>query len=277
MKNYLERFEIQKPNLENRKLSYSSLKQFARSPIHYIQYLNQKFEPSDSMVLGSLVDCLLLTPDDFEKTYLVIPKIDRRSKAGKEAFAEAQEKASEQNLTIVSEVQFNTAQIMVEQVWNNKEAATILNATTETQKRIEWNHKGLPFIGYLDGAGQFEQGKKFIFDLKTTSDASLDTYTKQLINLKYDLQIAMYYMAYQRQNFEQPLAYHIVVENKAPYSCNVFRLSDTVLEAGKRVYDNLCDQFKNCLEENLWHMSYEYFQEPNQILDLPDWYINKLI
>ena len=277
MKNYLQRFEIQKPSLEKRKLSYSSLKQFARSPIHYIQYLNQKFEPSDSMVLGSLVDCLLLTPDDFEKTYLVIPKIDRRSKAGKEAFAEAQEKASEQNLTIVSEVQFNTAQIMVEQVWNNQEAATILNATTETQKRIEWNHKGLPFIGYLDGAGQFEQGKKFIFDLKTTSDASLDTYTKQLINLKYDLQIAMYYLAYQRQNFEQPLAYHIVVENKAPYSCNVFRLSDTVLEAGKRVYDNLCDQFKNCLEENLWHMSYEYFQEPNQILDLPDWYINKLI
>ena len=275
MKNYLQRFEIQKPNLEKRKLSYSSLKQFARSPIHFIQYLNEKFEPTDSMILGSVVDCLLLTPDEFENQYLVIPKIDRRSKAGKEAYAEAQSKAAENNLTIVSEAQYNTAQIMVEQVWNNQEAATILNATTETQKRIEWKHKGLPFNGFLDGAGQFEQGKKFIFDLKTTSDSSLDNYTKQLINLKYDLQIAMYYLAYTRQNFEQPMAFHIVVENKAPYTCNVFRLSDTVLETGKQIYDKLCDDFKNCLENDLWHMGYEYFQQPAQILDLPDWYINK--
>ena len=277
MKNYLQRFEIQKPNLEKRKLSYSSLKQFARSPIHYIQYLNEKFEPTDSMVLGSVVDCLLLTPDEFENKYLVIPKIDRRSKAGKEAYAEAQSRAAENNLTIVSEVQYNTAQIMVDQVSNNPEAKAILNGTTETQKKIEWKHKELPFVGYLDGAGEFHDGKKFIFDLKTTSDASLDAYTKQLINLKYDLQIAMYYIAYQRQHFQQPLAYHIVVENKAPYSCNVFKLSDTVLEAGKRVYDSLCDKFKECMEDENWGAGYEFFQQPNQILELPEWYINKLV
>ena len=38
-------------------LSFSSLKQFAKSPEHFIRYKLEKFLPTPAMIFGSLVDC----------------------------------------------------------------------------------------------------------------------------------------------------------------------------------------------------------------------------
>ena len=54
------------------KLSYSSLKEFAKSPNHFIQYIERKFEASDAMIFGSAVHCAILEPDEFHNRYFVL-------------------------------------------------------------------------------------------------------------------------------------------------------------------------------------------------------------
>jgi len=55
--------------------SASSLKEFRRSPAHYKLNLDNPKE-SDSMALGSLFHCLALQPEEFEKRYVQVAKID---------------------------------------------------------------------------------------------------------------------------------------------------------------------------------------------------------
>ena len=41
--------------LKERPLSYSSLKEFAKSPRHYVEYLRREKKPTAAMAFGSLV------------------------------------------------------------------------------------------------------------------------------------------------------------------------------------------------------------------------------
>ena len=109
---YLKKLKIQKPDLSKRALSYSSAKEFYKSPIDYMMYLNKQWEQTDSMLLGSALDCLLLTPDHFDNDYIIIEKIDRRSKAGKEYFAQQQISAKEQKKTLLPQIIYATAILM---------------------------------------------------------------------------------------------------------------------------------------------------------------------
>ena len=49
--------------IENKEeyLSYSSLREFAISPRHFLRYKMKQKEQTPAMVFGSLVDCMLLT------------------------------------------------------------------------------------------------------------------------------------------------------------------------------------------------------------------------
>ena len=71
-------------------VSLSALKAFAKSPNHYIQYIHRKREPSTAMTLGSAIHCALLEPQELNKRYAFLPDINRRTKAGKEAYAQFQ-------------------------------------------------------------------------------------------------------------------------------------------------------------------------------------------
>jgi hypothetical protein len=75
-------------------LSYSALKAFAKSPNHYLQYVNREFVETPAMVLGSALHCAVLEPNEYGKRYTIAPKFDRRTKAGKEQ-AEAWELAAD--------------------------------------------------------------------------------------------------------------------------------------------------------------------------------------
>lgn len=71
-------------------ISKSHLDLIARSPLHYwARYIDPNrvpTEPTDAMRLGTAVHTLTLEADQFEARYAVAPAVDRRYKAGKEAW-----------------------------------------------------------------------------------------------------------------------------------------------------------------------------------------------
>ena len=51
-------------------------------------YLESEHKETESLLVGSAFHCMLLEPDEFDKRYVYEPKFDKRTKAGKEAYAE---------------------------------------------------------------------------------------------------------------------------------------------------------------------------------------------
>lgn len=270
---YFEQYDQQQPDLEKRPLSYSSLKAFLKSPIHYIEYINKKREQTDAMLLGSLVDCMIFTPDDLESSYKRYEKFSKRSNADKERWQLMQDEASSEGFEWIDSELWDKALLMVDSVMNHPEASHLIHQVGASQRKMEWSRDGLPFVGVADGIGQLgENASTFILDLKTSTDASAKFWQRQLLNMEYHLQAAMYVEGWKRERFEDAVFYHIVVENTAPFTVNVFKLSEEIIQAGRDRYLKAIEGFKTCQNQNSWDEGYSFWQEPNQVMELASWY-----
>ncbi len=269
--NYFETLE--KKYTPETRLSYSSLKHFYKSPLDFLKYINKDFSWTDPMILGSLTDCLLLEPEKFEEKFINIPNIDRRTKAGKEAWAELQKNIGDK--IPVKKDLLDKANFMKEALEQNPMSKMLLNNTTEVQKHIEFKYKGLTIRGILDGFGEFD-GKPFIFDLKTTSESDPKSWYRSIIKYMYHLQAAISQAGIFNEGFIMPDFYHIIVETAAPYKVSVVKFCPETLKAGKKILKKIVSDFNYCIDNDLWSEGYE-FTDPNiNEVSLPEWYLNIL-
>ena len=245
--------------LKTRPLSYSSLKQFQKSPQHYIEYITTKKEASDAMFLGNLFDCILLTPERFEKTYYIYNKIDGRTKAGKEQKLELQA-IWDDGFVCVPQEMYDKALKMVNAVLMDDDAMYYIDKFKYTQSKIEWTHKetGLKSIGYYDGESDKDDQDYFIGDIKSAADASEWKFVKQAHDLGDHLQAGGYTLRAKKKYFKFPDFVNIVVESSAPYGVNVLRATKEYIEAAQNEYEQTLVAFKYCLDNNLWHKSYSF-------------------
>ena len=97
-------------------LSFTRLKELAHSPLALKQYIEGGKTTTAAMTEGSLLDCLLFTPEDLEKRFLVIEKLSKATKEGKALWAWAEEEASAKDgqpaREIVTTEQLSEAQML---------------------------------------------------------------------------------------------------------------------------------------------------------------------
>ena len=77
----------------------SKIKSFMASPLKFKWEQNHPIEQSPAMIKGSAFHCAVLEPDRYNRDYAVAPAIDKRTKKGKEEWAEFQ--ASCEGKTII--------------------------------------------------------------------------------------------------------------------------------------------------------------------------------
>ena len=85
----------------------------------YVDPERMPFQPTDAMRQGSLVDCLITEPQNFDRKYVVAPKCDRRTKAGKAEWADAQELARSKCAELIAEDWHHTAQQIANKLLND--------------------------------------------------------------------------------------------------------------------------------------------------------------
>lgn len=258
---------------EKRPLSYSSGKNFLISPQHYMHYLTKPFEPTPALIFGNLVDCLLLTPNEFETRYVIAPKFDRRTKQGKLDYDEFLKNNTTK--AWIDQDMLDEAKLMVEAANTNPISKKLLERITQTQIRHKWVDKktGLHCITILDG-----EGSNIIFDLKTCASADPEDFQRDAFNLDYPLQAGFALEYAKVKKFEFPEYYYLCLEKGAPYAVSVNRASDEYLEYGKQRYRELMDKFKYCMDKGLFQQSYEFRSmfTGEHILELPGWARKKL-
>ena len=244
-------------NLQERPLSYSSLKEFAKSPRHYISYLNKERKSTPAMEFGSLVHCLLLQPEEFALNYMIAPNLDRRTKDGKAEYEKFLEASN--GKTVVSADDYNNAYDLVA---NAKENQVISDAVMGCKSfESEWRAEigGLPVRGFFDG-----EADDYILEVKTSNDAEPRTLINDFYKRMYHVQAGLYNLV-----SEKPIKY-IILETTAPYNSYIAMATDKYVSAGRKRALDLIEGFKYCMENGEFHKGYEHYHGSISI-DLPHW------
>lgn len=246
--------------LKERPLSYSSLKEFSKSPAHYINYLNKPRETTPALQFGSLLHLLLLEPQEFDNVYAVSPKFDMRKTADKEAYAEFQAKSEGKEIipeTLLAEVHQLAELVKDNPMWR----VAVEGASFEQKDTIEIYD--LPFVRIRDIVKS-----DLTIDVKTVQSGYIDDIIKDFYNHKYYLQAAIY---------GEPFSFY-VVEKSAPFDNGLIGTSQEFIDYGKRELEKLCMGFNLCLSNpELFNKGYEFWYEIagiKPIVKLPKWVIN---
>lgn len=239
-------------------LSYSSLSNFKSSPKEFINYKLKEVKQTDAMVFGSMVHCLILEPADFDYRYFILDDKavcssiggakPRATNAYKEWKADVVAAARDKIITCVED--YEAALLMSLNVRSNRAASKILKLATVHEKPIEWEMKNFKFRGIIDG-----EGEDIIFDLKTCADASPKKFQRDIMSMDYYLQAALYL-----KGIGQMKRYFIIAMDQNG-GVSTHQLSDSLLEYGINEVDTLLDKFNECILNDEFNTSYDFWAE----------------
>jgi hypothetical protein len=280
------------------RLSYSSLKHFT-TPVDFINYKLNPPKPNEGMQFGSLCDLLILSPEEVENKVRIVEKVpttDIQSKfcneliqIGKtqkldEAVIEAVYKnhyksgsaaktfeslqkfieASVSGLKLVTPELYNQAKEISDNLLNSPEAEPWLSQISETQKRVQWEENGWNFLGFYDALLQNNIG-----ELKYTKDANPAKFEREIANLDYYLQAAMYcYSAEKLGIAVNPRHYSLIYDKKKNIA--IVELDQTYINYGYRKYKYLLQELDRCVALGAWDASYGFFKN-SYLVSKPKW------
>jgi hypothetical protein len=206
--------------------------------------------PSDAMRQGSLVDCLITEPEKFNRKYVVAPRADRRTKAGKEIWAEAQELARSQCADLISEDWHHTAQLIVSKLKNDPIASEFLQGSGQVPHFWHDEENDVD-CRYLPDLEQPEDG--LLVDLKKARSANPRDFARQSFALGYDLQASHYAEGFRDRHGAYPKQIVLLAYEWAyPFNYSVNVISDELLEVGRQRRNDAIAGIKACRGTNEW-------------------------
>lgn len=255
-------------------LSYSRLTDLAVSP-SYFKYrcLLEDDKPSDAMILGSLVHCLITQQEKIESKYQKFePEFTLRSNESKKRWQDA----IDLGLIPIKTEQWNKAVSMAEAVRNNQVAKEVIRFEYEAEEemRLKWIDKrtGISMKAFVD---RYVKQKGLIVEFKTAADASPKKFMRDFFNFDYHCQDALYFDGLMAMEMEPRHVVNVVVESEPPHNVAVYNIPDEVLLLGRTRYSSLLDFFIKCRDENLWEKSYDVFSETGiHDITIPKWMMN---
>jgi hypothetical protein len=222
-------------------LSASSAKLLLRSPAHYLAAMDNPREPTASMRLGTLCHTLFFEPDKLNEEFAVMPKVDKRTKFGKEAAAQFEEQ--NQGKVIVDEYQFEKAQAIAAAAKAHPIVQEYMTGG-DAEVTMLWEEYGVPCkarVDYLCG--------NVIFDLKTCQDASPEGFARQIGAFQYHLQAAHYANGYEAIHGKALDRFvFVAVESEPPFATGVYVVNKYGLQDGRTFMARAAKAFKKAQE-----------------------------
>lgn len=232
-------------------LSFSGLSRFMQSPAHYRHYIETPQDPTPAQKFGQAAHFGILQPEEFYKNYAMMPDgIDRRTKDGKAKYEEFI--SANLDKSIISTEDYYRVQAMTEKVLSHPIAGPLLkNGVAE--RSFFWTD---PVSGVeCRCRPDFLRNDNVIVDLKTTEDASINSFQRSLSNYKYHIQSALYLEGItQALELKSPLTefVHLVVEKNPPYGIGLYTLDDKSLAKASDEIREALDQYALCLKTGEW-------------------------
>ena len=220
-----------------------------------------KHEPSTAMLIGSATHKLILEPKTFKDEFAVW---EGARKAGGEwkAFQENHETKD-----IITLAQYEEIEAMRDAVENNKEARNLLSGG-EAERSVFWRDEE---TGVLCRARcdyqKHQNGKNILIDLKTCISAEPEKFARDLFNMGYPLQEAMY-----REGFKADAFAFVAVEKKTNV-VQVYTLDQLFDEVGHFCFRQALEQWAGHLSTDVWPT----YRTGVTQLDCPLYLANKIL
>ena len=246
--------------------SRSDLFNLSKSPAHFKYRLENPEPETPALAFGIAFHAYVLEPDKFFQEYIIVPKIDKRTKEGKEI----SQKINESGKIPLSEELFACIKSMAESIMNNKYAAMLIK-NGEHEQSYYWTDKltGIPLKCRPDCRTDLKT-ISVIVDLKTTENAETESFMRSCIKYGYDLQAAMYTQGVEFVEKKPHKFVFIAVEKSPPYVCNVLEADDFIIKKGTQDLTGYLYTLKKCLETDNWYGYNGENGNPN-VISLPSW------
>jgi exodeoxyribonuclease VIII len=243
----------------------SALKDALKSPASFKTAFTTKKDPTPAMEFGTLVHTAILEFKRFKSEYIIKPDFgNMRLKENKAAAEEWLNANSDKKF--VAQDDYNKLIGIAESISNHKDAISLL-----TNGQIEQS-------GYFTDPETcilnrirpdfLSNDKCVLVDLKTTTDCTLNDFSRTIWNFRYDFQMAMYSEGVRIISGKRP-DFHvfIVVEKTPPYECAVYVADDALLEKGMQDYKKALKVVFNSLQSGIFNK----YQSEMENISLPAW------
>lgn len=153
---------------KDKAIGSTSIKNAIHGYDSYLWHMSAPVQKSEALEFGSLVHTLTLEPADFYNKYAVKPKIDLRTKEGKEKARHFEE--NNDRLIIIDADTFNKAKMMADSVWAYPPARDAIYSATEIEMSFFAQDPETKLkIKARPDALRKKGNDVFIYDLKTIS------------------------------------------------------------------------------------------------------------
>lgn len=241
-----------------RKLSYSSLKEFSKSPASYLRYCSKPYE--EKYTFARLLDAFLCDPNKYKKftpdSDKPLPDKDFRTKVNQEWKKEQELKGN----IIFPKDEKDKLERIKEMLFNDSFLREILEKGEKQKygKGIDEN-TGLEYHGYTDvyfhGIG---------IDFKN-NPASPSYVSREIFKQKWNLQAEMYKRLFGLTDY-----YIVVIEDE--YDFSTHKLDEEVRAWSANQLDNLFERFLYCLDTGMFE-SYNSITPTGYFnVELPNYY-----
>ena len=229
----------------------SLLKHFERSALHAWQEKLHPEPPTPAKELGTHFHAAVLEPELFEKSYVVAPKVDRRTIAGKTMWAAFEaENAGKVLLKAEDHAMIRGA---MESVWGHPKASALLRGAAHCEVGAVWVHERTELLckGLLDCVSQ-DDGWTWVVDLKSAVDASPGAFAAAVARYSYHAQAAHYLAGLQAISPHQRRFAWIAVEKTPPYATAVYEPDEATLLAGETLIERWLDEYAKATATGEW-------------------------
>lgn len=175
-------------------LSFSALSAFAISPYAFIAYKVQERKQTQAMMIGDIVHCRVLEPEEFEKRYRIAPVVNATTVEGKNVWGGIFEEMTGEELPrnkadnyvlpkmedLIEEIKAKTGITVIpgkvaeegdfraRRLLKNKASRWVINQLTQTEQSVDLTVSDVHIRGRVDG-----RGEKIILDIKNVVNAEV--------------------------------------------------------------------------------------------------------
>jgi len=247
-------------------VSRSDLVEVLRCPKEW--YCGKQEDYNESLKIGSLVDCLMLTPSRFEESYAIRPStydapssakkdspiIKKKWNANANSCKKWEKEQADKGKATVSKNDIDQATTMCKNLksrWVDDFECTIEDFVSECQTQV------LALADFTDPVtGMTVKLRSLIdivppeglWDLKTTRELEPGHWSGSVSSFGYDVQAAMYLAVWNKACDDSRESFgHIIVGNQYPYLTATRYMSDSYLQLGEAKFKAALTKYCQCI------------------------------
>lgn len=231
-------------------VSKSALDTFARSPAHYLHYLESGHRDEDEVepeqfIIGRAFHSLVLEPMEFSRAYVRLPDFGDMRSSTNRAMRDAWLR-ERPGVTGLKAAHWDMIHGMRESVFRHKKIRRILeNGRPEVTCAAIDPNTGLPrkcrwdWVSEIDGLG---------LDLKSARDGHPEKWAREAASRRYHVQDTYYTDTSKLAGLDVDVLGFAVVEKTPPYVCGLYTVDPTARLAGEVRYMSELEGIARCCD-----------------------------